>query len=423
MKLRSKVSLKPKLSYTLRSWLPILQADLSSLEETLKEFAKENPYVEIKSGFEKNEQKYIDLFYSNKRTSLTDIIENKNTDKKSLEEFLQEQIHPSLFPTEKSQKIAYKIIEWINEEGYFVGDTKKIAKELKVKEDEVEKVRERFSYMEPPGIGAKDIKESFLFQLQDLDIKEELYREVKEIIENLENLEEIKDKSNFQEALKILKKFKNPPAIEFIQEPNPQVVADIFITINNNEIEVKLNGEYYPDIVIDIKDNESQEEFVKQKIKDARNLINALNMRKETLYKLALMIVEYQYDFFLGGDIKPMKLEDIAKELEYNSSTISRAISNKYIACNRGIIPIKRFFTRALDEEVSNSAVKNFIVEIIKNEDRKKPLSDTKIVSMIEEKFKIKIGRRTVAKYRQQLNIEGSSKRKKLYALELECVF
>ncbi len=423
MKLRGRVSLKPKLSYTLRSWLPILQADLSSLEETLREFSKENPYIEIKSGFEKTDQKYIDIFYSNKKTSLSEIIENKNTQRKSLEEFLQEQIHPSLFPTEKSRKIAYKIIEWINEEGYFSADTKKLAEELKVKEEEIERVRQRFCYLDPPGIGAKDLKESFLFQLQDLDIEDKLYKRVKELIENLNNPEKFENKKEFQEAIKILKKFKNPPAIEFMRDSDIQVVADIFITVNDNEIEVKLNGDYYPDIVIDVKESELKEEFVKKKIKEARNLVNALNMRKETLYKLALMIVEYQYDFFLGGEIKPMKLEDMAKELEYNPSTISRAISNKYIACDRGVIPIKRFFTRALDEEVSNSAVKNFIMEVIKKEDRKKPLSDSKIVSLIEEKFNIKIGRRTVAKYRQQMNIEGSSKRKKLYALELECVF
>jgi len=421
MKLRGKVSLKPKLSYTLRSWLPILQADLSSLEETLKEFSKDNPYIEIKSGFEKREKKYTELVYSNKKNSLTDIIESKNTYEKNLEEILQEQIHSSLFPTEKSRTIALKIAENINKEGYFEGDTEKIAKELKTTKEDVEKIRKRFAYLNPPGIGAKDIKESFLFQLEDLDIDGKSYEKVKKIIENLDNLESFKDKKDFQKALSIIKKFKNPPALEFLKDSTEQIVADIFIFIKNKEIEVKLNGEYYPDIIIDIEQEYEQEEFVQKKLKEARNLINALNMRKETLYKLALMIIEYQYDFFFGGEIKPMKLEDIAKELEYNPSTISRAISNKYISCDRGTIPIKNFFARALDDDISNSAVKNYIVEIIKKENKKKPLSDMKIVSMIEEKFGVKIGRRTVAKYRQQLNIAGSSERKKLYELKICC--
>jgi RNA polymerase sigma-54 factor len=141
-------------------------------------------------------------------------------------------------------------------------------------------------------------------------------------------------------------------------------------------------------------------------------------MRKATLYKIGLMIVEYQYDFFFGKAIKPMKLKDLAEDLGRNPSTISRAIAGKYLSCSRGIIPLKQFFATALDEDISNSAIKEYMCELVKHEDQKKPLSDIKLLEAIESKFGIKMVRRTITKYRKQFNIAGSSERKKLYALK-----
>ncbi len=414
MKLRISKSQKPKLSYTLRRWLPILQADLYSLHEILKEYKEENPFIEIESGFEKREQKIFDNFY--KKKSLQKEIESLNFYKKSLWDVLFEQISPPLFPTPKSQKIAFKIIENLNEEGYFDGNLEDISKELGVSIDEVERVRERFIYLKPSGVGAVDLKEAFLFQLEDLDLKEDIYKKAKEIIENLDDLSNVKKDKNFKKALSIVKRFKNPPALEYMGGEDLVIIPDIFIKFSKEGIEVKLNEDFYPSVVIDTKGIEDID-FVKEKIFHAKSLIQALSMRKETLYKLALMLIEYQYDFFTGGEKKPMKLADLAKELGYNASTISRAISNKYLECNRGIIPLKSFFTTALEEDISNDTIKNFIAEIIKKEDKTKPLSDAKILKLIEERFKINLGRRTIAKYRQQLNIAGSSERKKIYSL------
>ena len=129
------------------------------------------------------------------------------------------------------------------------------------------------------------------------------------------------------------------------------------------------------------------------------------------------MIVEYQYDFFTGGDIKPLTLKTLADEFGHNPSTISRAIANKYIACDRGVLAMKEFFTTAIDEDVSNSAIKDYLLRIVKEESSKKPLSDMKLLEMIQDNFKVTMVRRTIAKYRKQLNIAGSSERKKLYHL------
>ena len=418
MKLKTnvKTATKHKLSTTLRSWLPILQADLESLKETLDNAAKENPFIEIKSGNEVSLSTKKKGDYNYQKKSVSSEIEALTIHKKSLYDVLHEQIEESLFPTEKSQKIAYEIIENINHNGYFEGDIEKIAKKTSTTPQEVEKVRLRFAYLQPSGVGATDIFESFLFQLNDFDLTEKEYQLCKKLINDFENLEKYRNENGFLEAVKIIRKMKNPPAIEFKKE-ELQIIPDIFIENKNGEIKVSLNSNYYPEIVIDTGDIDKSYNFVKEKIKDANNLVEALNLRKETLMKLALMLVEYQYDFFMGGDIKPLKLDDLSQELGRHHSTISRAISNKYLSCDRGIFPLKSFFSTALDEEgeTSSRAIKDYIKEIIKNEDRKKPLSDNKILQMVKEKFNINIGRRTITKYRISLNIGSSTERKKAY--------
>ena len=129
------------------------------------------------------------------------------------------------------------------------------------------------------------------------------------------------------------------------------------------------------------------------------------------------MIIEYQYDYFFGGDIKPMKLKDIADDLGRNPSTISRAIQNKFISSQRGVVPLKSFFAAAASEEISNAALKEFLKNLIKNENRQKPLSDESILNSIEKEFDIKLVRRTITKYRKMLGIASSNERKKIYAI------
>ena len=418
---RSQTS-KHKLSNTMRNWLPILQSNIESLKEVLEPYVEENPFVELKLSCETKAYEIPKREFFSKRnqafqkSSFKDTIESLSFQKKSLYEVVSEQISPPLFPTKKSQKIAYEILDYINEEGYFENTEEQIAKKLFVTAQEIEKIRQRFAYLDPPGVGAKDFKESFLFQLYDINAPDKIYSLAKKMIEDFENIEKYTSYDGVEDALKIIKKFKIPPALEFFED-NRQIIPDIFVYESKGMIEVKLNSAFYPEIIIDSEGVDESYDFVKQKIKDAKDLIDALEMRKATLYKIGLMIVEYQYDFFFGGAIKPMKLKDIAMELGRNPSTISRAISNKYLSCNRGVMPLKKFFAAALDEETSNETIKEYLCELIKSEDKKKPLSDIKILKMIESKFKIKMVRRTITKYRKQLNIAGSSERKRLYII------
>ena len=415
MMLRQKQTLAPKikLNQTLRSWLPILQSGLDELKETLEPFIKENPFATIEhKNLEKSEKKR-NFFEQVSKNSVSESIEALSIYKESLYEKLISQINPPLFPTQKSQDIAYKIIECLDDEGYFSYDDEIFAGFC---ESEVERVRARFAYLEPCGVGAKDIKESFLFQLSEAEASEEIIECAKRIILNFENIEKLRKLKFYDDALKIIKKFKNPPAIEYLEEAS-QKVPDIFVLSTSSGISVQINDDYYPEILVDTEGLDEKEAFVSSRIKEASELIDALEMRKATLYKIGLMIVEYQYDYFLGGDIKPMKLKDLADELGRNPSTISRAIANKYLSSPRGTVALKNFFATGFDEETSNAAIKEFLLELIKNEDHKKPLSDLKIQELIQAKFNIQIVRRTITKYRKILNIGSSSQRKKIYQI------
>lgn len=414
--LKQKVTQAPKtkISQTLRSWLPILQANIEELKENLDKFAEDNPFLNIKDTIKTHEngKNYFDSFYKHNTNSA--FVDSKGISTKSVYELLNEQIIPPLFPTSKSQEIANKIIECLNHEGYFEYD-EELLKDYDI--SEIERIRARFKFLEPIGVGAKDYKEAFLFALENTELDAELDEFCRMLIIDFENVQNYTKEPLYKEALAVLKRFAIPPFLEYYEDSRV-IVPDIFIYRENNEIKVKINDDYYPEISIET--DGVNHEYLNHFIKEAKNLVDALAMRKATLYKIGLMIVEYQYDFFMGKEIKPMTFKDLAIDLERNASTISRAVANKYLSCERGLIPLRDFFAFALDEEgeTSNAGVKEFVANLIKNENRLKPLSDSKILKLIQQEFKIDIGRRTVTKYRQHLNIASSTDRKKLYELE-----
>ena len=409
---------KHKLSNTLRNWLPILHSSLSDLGDVMSPFIDANPVIEVKSGYEENFEKRIPkrIINGTVSNSRTEQIEALTIAYRSLHDVLDEQLQAPLFPTPISQSIANHVVANLDENGYYEGDTEKFCSQEKITFEEFEKIRLRFAHVEPVGIAALDLSESFMFQLDSSDISDEAYPLACEVIKNLQDIYNYSDEDNFSEVMKVLGTFKNPPSIEY-QEESSQIVPDLMIFFDENKnIEVKLNDLYYPTINIDTN-YAVEHDFIKQKIKEAKSLVDALDMRKATLYKVGLMIVEYQYEYFTGGSIMPLTLKTLADEFGHNPSTISRAIANKYIACDRGVLAMKEFFTTAIDEDVSNAAIKEFLIGLVKEESREKPLSDMKLLDMIQDKFKVKMVRRTIAKYRKQLNIAGSSERKKLYHL------
>lgn len=420
LRVSQSVETKNKLSNTLRNWLPILHSSLSELGEAMSPFVESNPVVEVSSGFEEDFESKIPrkIISSSVSNSRTEQIEALTIQSKSLYDVLDEQLEAPLFPTPISQQIAQFVVQNLDENGYYEGDSEAFCDENGISIDEFERVRRRFIHVEPVGIGAQNLSESFLFQLENSEISDNGYELAVKLIKNLQEMHTHSDNEHFEEAMRVIGSFKNPPAIEYLED-STQVIPDLMIFFDEESgIEVKLNDAYYPTININTE-YAVEHEFISQKIKEAKSLVDALDMRKATLYKVGLMIVEYQYEFFTGGNIMPLTLKTLADEFGHNPSTISRAIANKYIACDRGIYAMKEFFTTAIDEDVSNSAIKDYLLQIVKEESPKKPLSDMKLLEMIQEKFKVTMVRRTIAKYRKQLNIAGSSERKKLYHLNV----
>ncbi len=415
----AKLAQKGKLNQTLRSWLPILQASSDELKDEVAKALQNNPFASV----EQKRGEWVKSLFKGSSIS-SDADNSVATD--SLYEKLISQINAPLFATNRAQQIAMAIIECVSDEGYFEYDERILGGfDLA----EVERVRKRFGYLEPVGVGAKDYKESFIFQLNEMCDDDEIYELASTIIKDFENLAKYTKIRGYEAAIKLIKKFKNPPAIEYMQS-SMSVMPDIFVFNSSDGIEVRVSDEYYPQIHIDTDGIDDKSEFVASRIKEAKALIDALEMRKATLYKIGLMIIEYQYDYFNGGDIKPMKLKDIAEDLGRNPSTISRAIQNKYLACERGIVALKEFFASAANsvattsnnpprksEEVSNAAIKEFVRLLIRDENRIKPFSDEAIMYKIKSEFGVKIVRRTITKYRKSLNIASSSERKRLYQI------
>ncbi len=403
MALAQRQAQKAKLNQTLRNWLPLLQVASDELRERVSELLDKNPFASV-------EQKKPDDFNSAGDYSDSCIYYP------SLYESLLAQINAPLFKSSE-QIIANAIIECISDEGYFEF-YENALKDFKA--DEIEKIRLKFKHLEPTGVGAKDYKESFLWQLDELcdGCFDDAYKLAKKIIENFENLSEFRDENDYEAALNLIKKLKNPPAIDFMSD-EPSVIPDLVVLTTGGEISIKLNDDFYPEIKIDADGLDEKMDFVSAYIRQAKDLIDALNLRKATLYKIGLMIIEYQYDYFFGGQIKPMKLKDIAQDLGRSPSTISRAIANKYLLGPKGIEPLKNFFATEIgSEEVSNAALKDFVRELVKNENHEKPLSDEAILQAIKAKFGTELVRRTITKYRKILNIASSSERKKFYALK-----
>jgi RNA polymerase sigma-54 factor len=411
MALSLQVKQKQTLQLSLKLWLPILQAPISELENIFKEKSYENPFLDYQSSFESS---YSGSGYSSEEGDKRGFIENSSIYKESLHDKVSNQIYGHLFPTPNSQKVANEILFYINNDGYFEGSIEQIAIKCNTTKEFVESVRQRFSHLEPQGIGAVDLKESFIFQLSNLDIDDELYNFTQKLIENLKNIDKFYKHHRFDEATSIIQKFNTPPAVEYLAD-QPYIIPDFFVDVGD-DISVKINHSYYPDIVVS-DPFKSKSVELKEKLKEARDMVNLLDLRKSTLYKLVLIIVEKQIGFFVGSELKPLTMATVADELGFEESTISRAVSNKYIKCDRGTFSLKSFFTNAVSKNLSSSEIKNFISGLIDNEDHEKPLTDQDLVEMVMQRYNMKMVRRTITKYRKLLDIPSSKERKKFYKI------
>jgi len=299
---------------------------------------------------------------------------------------------------------------------------------------EIERVLKIIQTFDPSGVGARDLKESLLIQLRQMGKEGSLaYRVVEKHYEQLgkKRFQEIARAErvtvdDIQEAVKDIVRLSLRPGAGFGQAQTQYITPDITLRKDDGKFEITINDERIPHLRISnfyrrmLTDDEVPKEvrdYIKEKVHAGRWLIKNIHQRQETLYNIASEIIRRQETFFKtgGGALKPLTMHQIAEAVGLHESTVSRAISAKYIDTPHGIFPLKFFFTTGIEteggEEVSAHRVKHALKELVAKEDTKRPLSDEALVKMLNDQG-YKIARRTVAKYRKELGILPSHLRK-----------
>lgn len=344
--------------------------------------------------------------------------------------------------SDKDKIIALNLIDAINDDGYLEVDLENILsgidKDLKTDLDEVVMVLHRIQQFDPVGVGARNLAECLLIQLTAHFKGHPQYIKAMELVKNHLGLLGPKDYNQLMKLMK-LKEAELKEIVLLIQQLNPRpgaqinikepeyIIPDVIVRKEKDRWLVELNQEAIPKIRINPQyvsyvkrsDNGADNTFLKNQLQEARWFIKSLESRNETLMKVATQIVEHQRGFLEYGDeaMKPLILSDVAEAVGMHESTISRVTTQKYMYTPRGIYELKYFFSSHVNTseggECSSIAIRAMIKKLIASEDSKKPLSDSKLVSLLENQG-IKVARRTVAKYREVLGIAASNERKQL---------
>lgn len=373
----------------------------------------------------------------------------------SLNEYLLQQLGLRDLP-EKQVKIAEYIIGNIDDDGYLRRELSAIADDLvfqagqDVDEKEIEEVLDIIQDFDPAGVGARNLQECLLLQLNRKEPTARVEMATRILTEYFEEFTR-KHYDKIMRGLNISEATLKKAIHEIIAlDPKPcsswggsmevamsQVIPDFLVEAINGELILSMNNRDIPDLRIsrdyaemfqDYAGNKANQtskmreavQFVKQKLDSAQWFIDAIRQRQETLQRTMEAIILLQREFFLTGDdatLRPMILKDVAERAGYDISTISRVSNSKYVQTNFGIYPLKFFFSESMQtdsgEEISTREVKKIMKEHIESEDKRKPLTDEELTTILKEKGYV-IARRTVAKYREQLDIPVARLRKEI---------
>lgn len=371
----------------------------------------------------------------------------------SFHEQLLEQILSSM-QDEHESILANQIIGSIEEDGYLRRPLSAIVNDLafasgeETTVEELEKVLHKIQSLEPAGIAARNLQECLLLQLKRKDkvLHPEVTLAIKIITDHFEDftkkhydkmLRQLKiGEPELKEAIHLITKLNPKPGDSGTNVKTQYIVPDFIIVENADRLEVVLNSRNAPDLRVsrayvdtlrsydkaqtNTKHMKETVQFIKQKLDGAKWFIDSIKQRQNTLLLTMNAILRYQYEYFMTGDetkLKPMILKDIADEVGLDVSTVSRVANSKYVQTDFGIISLKFFFSEGITtedgEEVSNREVKKILQDAIEGEDKSKPLPDEKLMEILKDKG-YHIARRTVAKYREQLNIPVARLRRQI---------
>lgn len=452
MDLKLNIYQKQKLILTqvMQQSINVLQMSANDLREYIEKEFEENPILEAEfNSIESKDNidntqlaKYLNNRYDenyNYQYNNEDEISVFNfiSDKKSLKDYLHEQLGEIKSDIKIKRVVSY-MIESLDSKGYLENTLEEICIELGIDEERGKKALEILQSLEPCGIGARNIKECLLIQLKEKGILDEIIQEI--ILKYLEYIADCKYNYIAKELKITPKEVQAYGDIIKGLEPKPSrgyytgeevkfIIPDAYIVKVGEKFNVIMNKDIIPNITINnlykqeilSGKNKKEAEYVKEKVNNAMGLINDIEQRNNTILKLLECIVKKQKAYFENGKeyLKPMTLKELAEELSIHESTVSRAIKDKYILTSRGTVKIKDLFcngivsSRVNGEDISTNNIKNKIKQLIKLENKNKPLSDQAICDLLNKEY-IDISRRTVAKYREELGIKSSSKRKRV---------
>ena len=478
LKQNLKLKLSQKLSPQQIQLMKLIQLSTLDLEQKIQNEIGENPALEkgienqntdslddLYENSEIKDSKEIEIneYINNDETPLYKFNTNNYSteDEKSINISGEISFHQNLLQQmgnlifdEKETKISEFLIGSIDDSGYIrrtneeIIDDLAFTQNLVVSDDELNKVLKLIQTLDPPGIGSRSLKESLIIQLEKKKNPKSETLLAKEILKKDFDLFSKKNFSKLQEKYKISQiELKN--AIDEISKLNPkpgistssnltanQIIPDFILTIEEGNIEVSLNNRNSPHLKISNSYKEMLEGyvnnknktksdndailFIKQKLDSAQWFINAIEQRYQTLSLTIDAIIDFQKEYFLTGDerkLKPMILKDIAEKINMDISTISRVANSKYIDTPYGIKLLKTFFSEGFKNEdgenISSIEIKNILESLINKEDKSNPITDEEISKLLKEKG-YNVARRTVAKYREQLEIPISRMRKEL---------
>ncbi len=443
-RLEQRFELRLKLLPQFWQLLHMLQLPITQLKEKLEQEFEENPLLELEpedteppipdeEQFESEE----DNIWEGRKEKFTSYDEQKKTYLESLvtkpetlQEHLIKQLHLQNLDA-NSFLIAEEIIGGIDDNGYLKTDLNEIANKFKLPFKKAEKILKIIQQFDPAGVGARDLRECLIIQLNEKKLEDKIFKQIIEIFlkelanheyEKIEKVLKISDQK-MAKFLEILKTLDPKPGINYTRIFPDYAIPELFLEmgpegaytlkINEKDIpKIRINKQYLK-ILKDPATPADTKKYLREKMKSSKELIQALEQRNSTILKIANFITEYQKDFFTHGKsgLNPLTLRRVSEATGLDESTISRAVNGKYIETPQGVVELRAFFSSQV-KGISSKVIKEKIKDILADENSKKPLSDNKIAELLK-KQDIGVARRTVAKYREEMKILPTKLRRK----------
>ncbi|MEH7522099.1 RNA polymerase factor sigma-54 [Bacillus sp. JJ1503] len=432
-------TLKLTMTQELTQAIALLQYNTQELSEFLENKALENPLLQIETGNVQAMDPRFDRAKPAKKKIEKDKqhwIEQIGKIEPYLDEHIKSQLDFKLVHSiPNGEKVFDYLIECLDENGYLRVEMSEVAARFRISDEEVDKAIHLLQGVEPAGIGARNLQECILLQLKRKQPRNDLAEEIIEKYFNSFADKKWRDiskelgvkMSEIQEVFDFIQTLNPRPAASFQHEKSAYIVPDVIIDWDGSSFSVSVFDEALPKISFNNdyfkKFSSNKDKQVKRFLQDNQQdyfwIMRSIEQRKETLTKVSLKIVEKQQEFFIKGPayLKPMIMKEIADELDIHESTVSRAVREKYAQTPFGTLELRSFFSSTIkttsDENTSSKQVKTIISQLIDGENKQKPLSDQELVQMLKDQEGMVVSRRTIAKYRDQLGIPSSSKRKR----------